>query len=322
MMPRTDAQATQYKGPRWKLNCCKALRAFSMSVQAIASAPAAVERKNTTKTVMIVVTIVTASCLIVYAPVLYKLVHDWWTLPDFSHGFFVPLFSALVVWQQWARLMKTPLRPSWSGLGILALAMCMLVAGQLGAELFVSRVSLIVTVAAVIVLFGGWALFRALLFPWAFLFLMVPIPAILFNQITFPLQLLASKIAAALLPLANVPVLREGNIINIPAMPLEVAEACSGIRSLMTLGALAVMYSYFAEKAIWRRVALVAASVPIAVLANSGRVVGTGLCVQYWNPDKALGFFHEFSGWAIFMVSLVMLYIVHAGLRLIGRKSA
>jgi exosortase len=293
-----------------------------MSVQVIASARAPIARQGTTKVIIVVVTIVTATCLLVYGPVLYKLFHDWWTLPDFSHGFFVPLFSTFVIWQQRARLAEMPLRPSWSGLAILAVAMSMLVAGQLGAELFVSRVSLIMTIAGLVVLFGGWDLFRALLFPWAFLFLMIPIPAILFNQITFPLQLLASKIAAALLPLANVPVLREGNIINIPAMPLEVAEACSGIRSLMTLGTLAVMYSYLAEKVMWRRVALVLASVPIAVLANSGRVVGTGLCVQYWNPDKALGFFHEFSGWAIFMVSLVMLYIVHVGLCLIGRKNA
>lgn len=293
-----------------------------MSVQVFASAPAPIARQGTTKVILVAVTIVTVACLLVYAPVLYKLVHDWWTLPDFSHGFFVPLFSIFVIWQQRARLAEVSLRPSWSGLPLLAAGMTMLVMGQLGAELFVSRVSLIVTIAALVVLFGGWALFRALLFPWAFLFLMVPIPAILFNQITFPLQLLASNIAAALLPLANVPVLREGNVINIPAMPLEVAEACSGIRSLMTLGTLAVMYSYVAEQVMWRRIALVIASIPIAVLANSGRVVGTGLCVQYWNPDKALGMFHEFSGWAIFMVSLVMLYIVHAGLRLIGKKNA
>jgi exosortase len=198
----------------------------------------------------------------------------------------------------------------------------MLVAGQLGAELFVSRVSLLITTAAMIVLFAGWRMLRALFFPWTFLFLMVPIPELIFSQITFPLQLLASRVAAVLLPILGVPVLREGNIINVPAMPLEVAEACSGIRSLMTLGTLAVMYSYFTEKVTWRRIALVAASIPIAVVANASRVVGTGLCVQYWDPDKALGFFHEFSGWAIFMVALVMLYAVHCGLRLIGRSEA
>jgi exosortase len=264
--------------------------------------------------------ITSAVCLATYAPVLYKLAHDWWILPDFSHGFVVPLFSAYIIYEQRNQLACVPLKASWGGVILLAAAMFLLIAGQIGAELFISRFSLVLTIAALVVLFAGWQMFRAIWFPWAFLFLMIPIPTIIFNQVTFPLQLVASKFAAAVLPLLNVPVLREGNIINIPAMPLEVAEACSGIRSLMTLGTLALMYSYFAEEVTWRRVVLVAASVPIAVVANASRVIGTGLCVQYWEPDKALGFFHEFSGWAIFMLSLVLLYIVHLGLRLLGRQ--
>jgi exosortase len=189
----------------------------------------------------------------------------------------------------------------------------------MGAELFLSRLSLLIVLSGLIVLFLGWSFFRALLFPWAFLLLMIPIPAIIFNQITFPLQLLASKVASTTLPWMGVPVLREGNVIILPAMALEVAEACSGIRSLMSLATLAVIYGYLMERKFAVRILLAVASIPIAVAANSLRIVGTGLLVQYWDPEKAEGFFHEFSGWLIFAVSLVMLYLLHRVIRIFWR---
>jgi exosortase len=266
--------------------------------------------------------VATAVFLGMYGPVLMKLARDWWVLPDFSHGIFVPIFAGYLVWTQRSRLAGVPLQPSWSGLLVVIFGQIMFIAGQLGAELFISRSSLLIGAAGLIVLFCGWKMLRALLFPWLFLFLMIPIPALVFDQITFPLQLLASQLASWALPLLNVPVLREGNIIHIPAMPLEVAEACSGIRSLMTLGTLAIVYSYLAEKVHWRRVVLVIASIPLAVVANSVRVVGTGLCVQYGSPRLADGFFHEFSGWIIFMASLLMLYTFHLVLRHSGRHNA
>jgi exosortase len=247
-----------------------------------------------------------------YYEILFKLVSDWWTEPDFSHGFLVPLFSAYVVWTQREKLALIKQKPSLFGLFVILGSLAVLIVGVLGAELFLSRTSLIFLVAGLIIFFHGWPLFRALIFPWAFLFLMVPIPAIIFNQITFPLQLLASKLASFLLPIFGVPVLREGNVIQLPAMPLEVAEACSGIRSLMSLGTLAIVYGYFIEDTNWGRVLLALFSVPIAVAANAGRILGTGLMVQYWDPDKALGFFHEFSGWVIFLISLGLLFATHA----------
>jgi exosortase len=170
---------------------------------------------------------------------------------------------------------------------------------------------MLIVLAGLIVLFLGWSFFRALLFPWAFLLLMIPIPAILFNQITFPLQLLASRVASTTLPWMGVPVLREGNVIVLPAMALEVADACSGIRSLMSLTTLAIIYGYLMERRVAVRVLLALASLPIAVAANSLRVVGTGLLVQYWDPEKAQGFFHEFQGWLMFVASLVLLFVLH-----------
>jgi len=257
-----------------------------------------------------------------YASILGRLVAQWWSDPNFSHGFFVPAFALFVLWQDRSRLVSLPRSPSWWGLLIVAMALCVLVVGVLGAELFLSRLSLLLLLAGLVVFFLGWNYFRAVLFPWAFLILMIPIPAIIFNQITFPLQILASKVASGALPLCGVPVLREGNVIHLPAMPLEVAEACSGIRSLLSLATLAIIYGYLMETRQWVRVVLALASVPIAVAANSLRIVGTGLLVQYWDPEKAEGFFHTFSGWLIFVVSLVMLFLFHQFLRLGRGKEA
>lgn len=251
-----------------------------------------------------------------YFSILLRLVAQWWHDPNFSHGFLVPLFSLFVLWQNRSRLERLPPRPSWWGVLLVVLALCMLVIGVLGAELFLSRASLLLLIAGLVVYFQGWPCFRAALFPWAFLFLMIPIPAILFNEITFPLQILASKVAAGLLPPLGVPVLREGNIITLPAMALEVAEACSGIRSLLSLATLAIIYGYLLESRNWIRVLLAVSALPIAVAANSLRIVGTGLLVQYWDPERAQGFFHLFSGWIIFVVSLAMLFLLHQLLRL------
>jgi exosortase len=251
---------------------------------------------------------------------LVHLVTQWWHDPNFSHGFLVPFFSLFVVWRTRARLAQMMPRPSSAGLLILAFAMLLLVIGQMGAELFLTRFSLLLVVAGLIVLFIGWSFFRAVLFPWGFLILMIPIPAILYNQITLPLQLLASRVASAILALLRIPVLREGNVITLPSMALEVAEACSGIRSLMSLITLAIIYGFVTEKEPWIRYLLAVASVPIAVIANSVRIIGTGVLVQYWNANAAQGYFHASWGWITFVVSLLMLYAFHRLIRAIWRE--
>lgn len=258
--------------------------------------------------------------LALYWSTLTRLVAQWWHDPNFSHGFFVPLFSGFVVWQERDRLARIAPRPAWIGLVILASALATLIVGQLGAELFLARFSLLLLIAGGVILFLGWSWFRAILFPWAFLLLMIPIPNLIFNQITFPLQLRASRVAAFTLPLFGVPILAEGNVIHLPAMSLEVAEACSGIRSLMSLATLAIIYGYLSEKRLWVRWVLALAAVPIAILANSIRIIGTGLLVQYWDPDKAEGYFHASWGWIIFVVSLLMLYATHSLIRIIWKE--
>jgi exosortase len=249
-----------------------------------------------------------------YASILARLFLQWVGPsrdPNFEHGIFVPLFALFVLWQDRKRLKAIPSEPSWAGLPLVVLSLLMLVLGVLGAELFFSRVSLLILLAGLIILFQGWTFFRAILFPWAFLILMIPIPNLILQQVTFPLQLLAARLSTALLELVNVPVLREGNVIGLAAMKLDVAEACSGIRSLLTLVTLAIIYGYLMETRIWVRLTLVCLAVPIAVAANGFRIFGTGLLVQYWDPDKAEGFFHTFSGWLIYVVALFMLFAVH-----------
>ena len=256
--------------------------------------------------------LVAVVCLLVllYSSIFARLASQWSHDPNFSHGFIVPVFSLYVLWEQRQRFSNLLTRPTWEGLWLLIPGLLCLVVGTFGAELFLSRVSLVPVLGGVVALLLGWRYLRAAAFPWLFLLLMIPLPALLFNQITFPLQIFASQIAANVLPILGVPVLREGNVIRLPAMALEVAEACSGIRSLMSLVTLAIMYGYVLEKRWSVRALLALAAVPIAVAANSLRIVGTGLLVQYWDPEKAEGFFHTFSGWIIFIVSILLLFAV------------
>jgi exosortase len=246
-----------------------------------------------------------------YWSTIVNLVEQWYRDPNFSHGFFVPAFSVFVLWRNRASLRQKPHEPSSWGLLVVVLGLCTLVVGVTGAELFLSRISLLLLIAGMVIFFRGWILFRAVLFPWAFLILMIPVPAILYNQITFPLQLLGSRVAALLLPILGVPVLRLGNIIQLPTMPLEVAEACSGIRSLLSLATLSIIYGYMSEENVANRILLALASIPIAVIANSLRIVATGVLVHYVSPDAARGFFHLFSGWLMFLISFAMLFGLH-----------
>ncbi len=264
------------------------------------------------------------SVILVLLAVLYfrvgtKLLLDWYTFPDYAHGFLIPFFCAYVVWEKRIAVQNTPLAPSWAGTGLVALGLLTYITGVYGAELFLARISGLMVLAGLIWAFAGLPMLRVLKFPLLVLLLAIPFPAVIFNQITFPLQLFASRLASAILPVFGVPVLREGNVIELPMMRLEVAEACSGIRSLMSLFTVAVIYGYLLEPSTGRRTLLALASIPIAVAANVLRIVGTGLCVQYWDPDKAMGFFHEFSGWLMFLFSLLLVYLLQRGMAMVAR---
>ena len=254
----------------------------------------------------------------VFRGVLSGLISDWYRDSNSSHGFVVPFFSLYLIWAKRDQFRRTALAPQpILGLLVLVGSMLVLIVGVLGSENFLARSSMLGALLGCILYLHGWARFRVIWGAWLFLFLMIPIPAIILNEITFPLQLLASRMASGVLPLFGVPVLREGNLIHVPAMILEVAEACSGIRSLISLTTLAIIAGYFLDSRLWIRVVLAMAALPIAIFANAFRIVGTGLAVQYWDAEKGQGFFHEFSGWVIFLVSLGMLLGLYS---LLARK--
>lgn len=263
---------------------------------------------------------VAAALLWLYGDTLWRLAEDWWADENYSHGFLVPLIGGYAIWQQRFRLRETPPQPAaWAG-GVVTLgAVALLLAGTLGAELFVARVSFVAALAGLTLYFGGWTWLKSLLFPIGVFLLAIPIPEIIFNQIAFPLQLLASDYAARVINALGIPALREGNVIELAQMKLQVVEACSGIRSLMSLATLAVTYAAFAESRWWRRVLLVASVVPIAIISNAARVAGTGVMAYYRGPEAAEGFQHAFSGWLVFIVALAMLMAVASLLRFAAR---
>lgn len=266
--------------------------------------------------------IVAAVTLVLYAPILRLLVFQWWKDPNYGHGFFVPLFAAFVVWRQRKDLGQVPVQPAWSGLSVMLVGLGLLFLGSLGAEPFIGCISLLVLLAGTLAFVAGWKLLHALAFPLGYLLLMIPLPAIIQYQITFPLQLLSSRLAADCLELLHMPVVREGNLLILPDQVLEVVEACSGIRSLISLLALAVAVAYLREKSWLKRVALVVLTVPIAIVANGLRVLGTGAATYLIGPGAAHGFFHEFSGLVVFATAMTLFFVAHWLLGKVGRKGS
>jgi exosortase len=251
-----------------------------------------------------------AGLALVYWRVMQKLVYDWANDDNYSHGFLIIPMALYLAWERRERLQSLALQPSGFGLVVFGGSILVLLAGLLGSELFLSRISMVGALTGILLFLFGWAHLRVLAFPLAFLLLMIPLPAIIFNQITFPLQLVASRAGEVAIAAAGIPVLREGNVIVLAHTTLEVAEACSGIRSLITLVTLGLVYGYFADARLWVRSALVVSAIPIAILANAARVAGTGMAAQWWGTAAAEGFFHEFSGWIVFVVAFAMMIVV------------
>jgi exosortase len=261
------------------------------------------------RTVAVLIALVSAIGFL-YAGVLSSLVRQWSSDDNNSHGFLVAPLALYFAWERREALALAPVRPGALGALLILGSLGMWAAGLLGAELFLTRVSLIGVLAGAIWFIWGSAQLRILAFPILFLLLMIPLPSIIFNQIAFPLQLVASQAGEAVISAAGIPVLREGNVLVLPARTLEVAEACSGIRSLVSLLMLAIVLGYFTEQRRGARLLIVLASVPIAILANAARVAGTGLAAQWVSPAAADGFFHTFSGWMVFVVAFAGLLLV------------
>jgi exosortase len=254
---------------------------------------------------------------VLYAHVVAKLVHDWSTDQNYSHGFLIVPIAAYFAWERRRALIQSEASPSPVGLLVILLSLGILLGGVLGAELFLTRLSVLGVIAGTILFVLGWRHLKILAFPIAFLLLMIPLPAIVFNQIAFPLQLLASRCGEFALSALQIPVLREGNVIILANTTLEVAEACSGIRSLVSLLTLAIVYGYFTEPRTWARVTLALASIPVAIIVNGFRVAGTGVAAHYFGPAAAQGFLHEFAGLFMFAAAFALVFAVRSLIGLI-----
>jgi exosortase len=237
------------------------------------------------------------------------LVAQWVNDPNYTHGLFVVPMSLILAWRRRKRLERTPVSPSHAGLLVLTAGGMLYLLGILAAELFTMRVSLVVAVFAVVLTMQGRGRTRALLFPLAFLLLMIPLPYVLYYKLTFPLQIKSSQLTAGLLSGLGMPVVRTGNIINLEGYTLEVVTACSGLRSLMTLGALAVFMTDFFKFGGWGNVLFVAASVPVAVVANTARLFLTAVVAAIAGSDAAESFFHGLSGVVVFLSGLALLFV-------------
>ena len=261
---------------------------------------------------------------VLYRGILRDLALQWWDDPNYSHGFLVPLFSAFLIWQQWDRLRAVPVRGTNLGLVVISAGILELLLGDFGAENFLMRSSLLVIIAGLVLFHLGTAMLREVAFPLGFLIFMVPLPATVFYAITFPLQGFAASQAASILEVLGIPALLDGNVIHLSQLSLGVTEACSGIRSLISLLAGASAWAYLAMPRGWLAVVFVASAIPVTIVANVARVVITGIIGQQWGVQYASGFFHEFAGWGIYLFAFACLFgvhaVIHAALRLTARS--
>lgn len=257
------------------------------------------------------IAIFTALTAVLYAETFYRMAREWIELEEMGHGVFVPFVAAYVAWQKRDDILSRPIRPNWMlGVPLMLLGFLQLLLGHLGADFFIERTSIFPMIAGIILSCAGAQVLRSLLFPLAILAFMIRLPGLIYTQLTFPLQIFASTVAESALSLLGIPVLRDGNVLELANQKLSVVEACSGIRSLISLAFLSLIYAYFFDTKKWMRWVLLAASVPIAIFANSVRVTMTGILSEY-KQELAEGFYHTAEGWVIFMVALFLLLLVH-----------
>ena len=253
----------------------------------------------------IVVAVTAVALIICYFPILRGMFNQWSNDEDMSHGFVVPIVILGIIWKERNRWTALPTQPSWWGVVLLSFAACMHFVSSMGAGLFAGSLAFVLSIAGVVLCLGGFSLLGAWTFPFLLALFMLPKLAIVYNQVTLPLQLLASRLAEVVLLTGGVSVIREGNIMAVGGHRIEVAAACSGIRYLLSLGFVAVVFAYLSDAKPWMRVALLAAAVPVAIVANAMRVAASASV-----PALDSGALHAFSGWLVFVMCLAMLILV------------
>ncbi len=260
-----------------------------------------------------------AILLLVYLPALVDLVSDWATDSNYSHGFLVPIISAYLIWRKRKELAAIEISSSKAGLAIIIAGLILFILGNGASEYFTVRISLVVTIFGLALYFFGGPIIKRTWFELLFLVFMVPIPYVIYFSATFPMQLLASKVTVAVLNLIGMPVVRQGNIIHLPEHSLEVAEACSGMRSLVSLLALGAIYAYLTQKRFSAKAILFLSTIPIAVLGNVFRVFVTALIVYTTDMSITEEPIHSIMGASVFVIALICLLIFGAILKRVFR---
>lgn len=246
----------------------------------------------------------------VYHSIVLDMILDWNKDDNYSHGFLVPFIAGYLAWMRKDELLATEIRPSNVGLGLIGFGLIMLWLGWLATEYFTMRSSLIVILAGSVLYLTGWQVFRILFAPLAYLLLMVPIPYIIYDAAAFPLKLFVTKASVLSMKALGIVVMHEGNVLMFPNITLEVADACSGLRSIMSLLALGAAYALVLHPRARDRALLILSTLPIAVFTNCLRVIATGILAQYFGAAAAEGFFHEFAGLFVFAGAVVMFVVL------------
>jgi exosortase len=262
-----------------------------------------------------------------YLQVIISLVGDWWADSNYSHGFLVPLVSAYLVWKKKDKLKFLERKKSYFGFLILLLGLGIYIVGTAGAEYFSARFSLVIVLFGLVYYLNGKEWAKELLFPIGFLVFMVPIPNVIYYAIAFPMQMLSSKLTQYVLHFIGLPSIRQGNIIHLPNYSLEVAEACSGLRSLVSLLALGAFFAYITfpkkpntGKSDLKRGILFLSVFPIAIAANIFRILITAIGAYVVSPKLAEDFLHKLSGLVVFLISVFSLFVVSQIIKFFNRK--
>jgi exosortase len=260
-----------------------------------------------------------AALLLVYQPALFDLVRDWYYDSNNTHGFLIPPVVGFFLFRKRAELASAPRQRDWAGLVVVVIGMVLFVVANAAAEYFTLRFSFVLTIFGLVYFLFGREIVRLTAFEIGLLLFMIPIPYVIYYAVTFPMQLLSSKITVAALNLLGAAAVRQGNIIHLADTSLEVAEACSGIRSLMSLLTLGAIYAYLSQKRMWARGVLFLSTIPIAIIGNVGRVFVLSLLVYLLGIDATAEPWHSGLGLLVFVVALVMLFLEAALLRRLTR---
>lgn len=260
---------------------------------------------------MVPIVVIASLLAVLYFQVFEGLVDDWFNNPDYSHGFLIPAIALYMVWMQREKLIKSDSSPSYWGFAIFILGIGQYALGTIGAEHFLQSTSMIVIILGTVLFLWGWGIMRIVLVPTLYLIFMIPLPAIIWNKFAFTLKLFATEIAVIFIQALGIIVLKEGNILTLPSTTFEVVDACSGLRSLISMLALSALIGFISTYPLWKKWVLFLSAIPIAIVSNIVRLVTTAVFAQEFGMDTTQGLAHTISGLFVFSLGIILFYIIY-----------